>query len=171
MAARLTSLPALARPGASLRLARSQPRRVAIPAPPLVTPSPPHLRLFRVRAKSEEHDSHMGDPDRRAIDKSEWIEAEAFGPVSAYCSAAPLAAATPDTPLGEIMHHFEEFTGRPRAPCDACRASLSSCQCTQACRCSTNTDAPSAWSARKTSARICSSTAMTRRAFPCPSRR
>ena len=66
----------------------------------------------------------MGDPDRRAIDKSEWLDAEAYGPVSAYCSAAPLAAATPETPLGDILHHFDEFTGAPRASTDAWFASL-----------------------------------------------
>ena len=122
MTARLATLSALALPATSLRLAHPRPRYVAARAP-LVTSSLPHLRLFRVRSYGDEHISHMGDPERRAVDKSEWIEAEAYGPVSAYCSAAPLAAATPDTPLGEIMHHFEEFTGRPRASCDACPAS------------------------------------------------
>jgi hypothetical protein len=55
----------------------------------------------------------MGDPDRRAVDKSEWLEAEAYGPVSAYCSAGPVASCTPDTPLSDILYHFEEFTGAP----------------------------------------------------------
>ena len=56
----------------------------------------------------------MGDADRRAVD-NEWLDAEAYGPVSAYCSAAPLAACTPDTPIGDIISHFEEFTGTRRA--------------------------------------------------------
>ena len=53
----------------------------------------------------------MGDSERRAVDKSEWLDADAYGSVDAYCSAAPLAACTPDTPIGEILPHFEEFTG------------------------------------------------------------
>ena len=33
--------------------------------------------------------------------------------MAAYCSAAPLASCTPDTPLQSLLHHFEEFTGLP----------------------------------------------------------
>ena len=112
MAARLAAQLALARPAAPPRHARPQLLPAAWPLRQVAAAS--SLRLVRVRA-GEEHASHIGDSDRRAVDKSEWLDAEAYGPVSAYCSAAPLAACTPDTPLGDIMSHFDEFTGAPRA--------------------------------------------------------
>ena len=112
MATHLASLSALARPAAPSRSARPRTLRFAR-LRPLVAASPARPRLngaFTARAGSDE--AHTGEPDRRAVDKSEWIEAEAFGPVSAYCSAT-LAACTPETPIGDIMHHFDEFTGLP----------------------------------------------------------
>jgi hypothetical protein len=55
----------------------------------------------------------MGSPERRNVDRSEWLEAEAYGEVSTYASRAPLAACFPNTPLQDILPHFEEFTGLP----------------------------------------------------------
>lgn len=109
MAARLAALalPA-ARPAAPLRASRAR-LPSAAPQQKRAAQSPANQRLGRVRAAGEQ--SHMGDPDRRAVDKSEWLEAEAYGPVSAYCSAGPVASCTPDTPLSDILYHFEEFTG------------------------------------------------------------
>jgi hypothetical protein len=76
MAARLASLPALARPAAPSRPARrgccfrSSPR-------PFVEASTAR-RALTLRAGGEE--CAYGRPERRAVDKSEWIEAEAFDP-------------------------------------------------------------------------------------------
>jgi hypothetical protein len=55
----------------------------------------------------------MGTAERRNVDRSEWLEAEAYGEVSTYASRAPLAACFPATPLKDILPHFEEFTGLP----------------------------------------------------------
>ncbi len=54
----------------------------------------------------------MGSAERRAIDKAEWLEAEAFGQVSAYCSTT-LKWCGPDDSIGAVLPAFEEVTGLP----------------------------------------------------------